>query len=151
MDYSEISESDLEEWLVMAMDLWPYGKDELKKLFYDILLSPAQKSFIVQEKNHPIAFINLSLRNDYVEGSETSPVGYIEGIYVRPEFRKKGIAKKLIALAEKWTLEQGCTELGSDTELRNIESQKFHKRTGFTKSETIVHFIKKINLKQQND
>lgn len=35
----------------------------------------------------------ISLRNDYVEG--TSPVPYIEGFYVKSEFRNKSVAKKL--------------------------------------------------------
>jgi aminoglycoside 6'-N-acetyltransferase I len=89
-------------------------------------------------------FANISIRKDYVEGSNSSPVGYIEGIYVKPEFRKQGIAKNFVEMAEDWSRDRGCKELGSDTEIENVESQKFHRRIGFTRESTIMHFIKAI-------
>ena len=36
-----------------------------------------------------------------------------------------------------------CKELGSDTEMENVESQNFHKGVGFGVESHIVHFIKK--------
>src|SRR5207245_712927 len=96
------------------------------------------------DNGEAIAFADLSIRNEYVEGSNSSPVGYVEGLYVKPEYRKQGIASELVRRAEAWARGRGCTEYGSDTELSNIDSQNFHVRYGFEKAETIVHFIKKL-------
>ena len=71
-------------------------------------------------------------------------VGYIEAIYVKPDHRTQGIARKLAEIAEQWAKERGCTEMASDTEIKNVDSQKFHKKIGFEHAETIVHFIKKV-------
>ncbi len=79
-----------------------------------------------------------------MEGSSSSPVGYVEGIYVKPEYRKQGIARALLGLGEEWSRAHGCNEFASDTEIENVESQAFHLRAGFEEAQTIVHFIKKL-------
>lgn len=151
MNFCEISKNEFNEWLSMGLALWPHAKkDALEKEFKILLASPGHKTFICKNDDTPVAFINLSLRNDYVEGSTTTPVGYIEGIYVKPEFRNKSVAKELVEVAEKWAFQLGCKEMGSDTEIENIESQKFHKNIGFTEAGRIVSFIKKIENGSQH-
>lgn len=49
-----------------------------------------------------VVFANIALRHDYVEGTETSPVGYLEGVYVKENYRKKGYARELVEVCEKW-------------------------------------------------
>jgi len=154
MNFCEISKKDFNEWLTMGLALWPHykkKKNELKKIFEKIIKSPKETFFLCKKKdNKSVAFINISLRSDYVSGSTTSPVGYVEGIYVKPEYRKQGLAKELIRIAEQWALKKGCKELGSDTELDNINSQKFHKNLGFKEVNKVVSFIKTIDKGSQN-
>lgn len=145
MNFCKISEDNFNEWLSMGIALWPHAKKTLKKKFEADLKSDKYKSFLAQDEDGEyLGFINLSLRSDYVQGASSSPVGYVEGIYVKPQYRKQGVAKELIKQAEKWAKKQGCKELGSDAELRNTVSQKFHKNLGFKKDDVIVHYIKKI-------
>lgn len=150
MKYCEISEQDFEELVSMGLSLWPHAKkDELAEEFGESILSLKHKIFLCKnDKNEPIAFIDVSLRSDYVEGSTSNPVGYVEGIYVKPGYRNRGVAKKLIKLAEDWAAKQGCKELASDAELDNIDSQKFHKKIGFKEANKIVCFIRKIGGSQ---
>ena len=147
MNFCEISNKNFNEWVSMGLALWPgHKKKGLEKIFRSELKFDKYKHFLAQNADGEyLGFINLSLRNDYVEGSSSNPVGYVEGIFVKPKYRKQGVAKELIKQAEKWAKKQGCIELGSDTELRNVKSQKFHKNLGFKKAEVIVHYIKKIN------
>lgn len=84
--------------------------------------------------------MSLSLRHDYVEGAESSPVGYLEGIYVRPGHRKKGIAKELVQFAKEWAKNRGCTELASDCEIGNEASRAFHAKMGFAEANRIICF-----------
>ena len=146
MKFTIAIKSDLPDWLEMALALWPHeSKEDMESLFHTLLVSENDEMLIARtDEGIAVGFANISIRNDYVEGSNSSPVGYIEGIYVKPEFRKQGIAKRFIVLAEDWSRERGCTELGSDTEVENVESQKFHRHIGFGGESHIVHFIKRI-------
>ena len=91
------------------------------------------------------AFVSFSVRSDYVEGTKSSPVGYLEGIYVKPNYRKQGIARKMTEFAAKWSAERGCAELASDCLLENEESRKFHNSIGFKEANTIVCFTMDIS------
>ena len=77
------------------------------------------------------------------QGSSTSPVGYLEGIFVLPEHRRRGIARRLVEACQSWAQLQGCKEFASDCELDNLESQRFHQAYGFAEVNRIVCFLKK--------
>ena len=81
---------------------------------------------------------------DYVEGTASTPVGYLEGILVRPEFRRHGLAKQLLQACQCWAREQGCIEFASDCELLNDASLEFHLRMGFSEANRIICFVKKL-------
>lgn len=136
---------DMQNRMEMALALRPdHTHEEITQAMHDILSSDREEAYLVKENDEYIAFADISVRNDYVEGSSWSPVGYLEGIYVKPAYRGRWIAKKLLDIAEKWAAERWCTEMWSDTWLRNTESQEFHKKIGFEEADKIVHFIKKI-------
>ena len=92
----------------------------------------------------PIGFCEVSLRRDYVEGTEGGTVGYIEGVFVLPEYRGRHIAKELIKLSENWAKEKGCDEFASDCELDNAQSLQLHLKTGFKEAGRNIHFVKKL-------
>ena len=141
----EASEKTLDQLTEMAKDLWPDNDyEELKKEFAAMLKANNQKVFLSMADNVSVAFIQLSVRRDYVEGSETSPVGYVEGIYVRPDFRRQGISKELLTKGEEWVREKGCTQMGSDIEDDNDTSYQFHLNTGFKEANRLICFIKDL-------
>ena len=120
-------------------------KNELETDFRIELNSDKHKHFLVQnETGEYLGLINLSLRSDYVQSASSTPVAYVEGIYVKPKYRKQGVTKALVEQAEKWANEQGCQELASDAKLSNLVSQKFHKSLGSYKTGVIVHYLKKV-------
>lgn len=144
--YGPVTRADFNDWLAMGFKLWPYArKNDLSKTFTKILKSQRETAFICRANGKSIAFQNTSLRRDYVAGAHSSPVGYLEGIFVEKNYRGRGIARKLVEEAEKWAAGKGCTEIGSDSELKNIGSRKFHKAIGFKEVERIVAYIKKID------
>jgi aminoglycoside 6'-N-acetyltransferase I len=146
LHYPVMSEADLAASLLLAEALWPNeDAEDLRTHFADIVQSDRWQTILCKtDSGEVIAFANLSIHYEYVEGSESSPVGYVEGIYVNPEYRKQGVAKELVRIGEEWSRLRGCSEYASDTELHNKESQAFHRAIGFDREETIVHFIKKI-------
>lgn len=141
----QVNDISFEDWLKMGMSLWPDNiVEELRHEFLSQLSSGKETTFLYKTHDQYVGFINVSVRNDYVEGSSTSPVGFIEGIYVKPEYRKKGISKELVKLAEEWAKSKGCKEMGSDVEFHNTSSYDFHKSVGFEEANRIICFIKKI-------
>ena len=91
-----------------------------------------------------VGFCECSLRYDYVEGTSSSPVGYLEGIFVLEEYRNLGLASSLLAESEMWAKKKGCTEFASDCELENNDSLKFHLKAGFKEANRIICFKKDL-------
>ena len=129
----------------LACLLWPnHDAAELLEEFAELLKSEGAACFLACEAGVPAGFAQCQLRHDYVEGTQTSPVGYLEGIFVLPEFRRQGLAGELLAACEDWAREQGCKEFASDCELENNASLNFHLRMGFAEVNRIVCFTKML-------
>jgi len=137
--------STLSSLTELALALWPdivYGEEY--SYFENMLQSEHEHCFLAKEDDRYIGFIQLSIRNDYVEGSDSSPVAYIEGIYVDPAFRQQGIASQLLEAAEQWAREKAVTQIASDTEIGNQLSILFHEKAGFVEAGRLVCFIKHL-------
>ncbi|MEQ8336235.1 MAG: GNAT family N-acetyltransferase [Cyclobacteriaceae bacterium] len=146
INLSEFQDSDFDSLLQMALKLWQdFSEAELRRLLKEAHTWGAQK--IIMAKNNDdknIGFAIFTIRREYVEGAKQSPTGYLEGIFVEADFRKKGIAKELVKLGEQWAKANGCIQMGSDTWLADKASRKFHQRIGFWEEEEVVHFLKDI-------
>lgn len=142
---TEYSSADFEALLNMSVDLYhDYSAEETERDLVAFEDKSNYKTYMAKLSGEAIGFITVSIRSDYVEGAKSSPVGYLEAIYVYPEFRKKGIAKQLYEKGESWVHQNGCTEIGSNTWDWNTDSQKFHSKLGFNKEDILVHYIKAI-------
>lgn len=91
-----------------------------------------------------IGFAEASLRSDYVNGTESSPVAFLEGLYVVPSARRKGVAASLVAAVADWARGAGCRELASDAVLENSISHVVHRALGFEETERVVFFRKQL-------
>ena len=58
---------------------------------------------------------------------------YLGFMYVKPEYRGKGINQKIIEALQQWSLEKGITELRLEVYYENIAAIKAYEKTGFTK------------------
>lgn len=143
-----IRKAEQEDYLIvakLAKELWNnHSLEDLENEFKGYLLSDKVCIYIDYENNIPVAFIQVSLRYEYVEGVNSSPVAYLEGIFVKGEHRKKNIAQQLITKCEDWAKEKGCKEMASDCEFENEISYKFHLKTGFKEANRIICFTKQL-------
>lgn len=136
---------DAEILAALAIQMWTeHNSEEMTEEFRELLKSDEVACFIKYEDEKPIGFAQCQLRHDYVEGTESSPVGYLEGILIADGYRKKGYASELLAECEKWAKEKGCTEFASDCELDNTDSLRFHMALGFEEANRIICFRKDI-------
>ena len=129
----------------LAVQMWTeHDPDELAEEFRELTENEDAVCFLKYADGTPVAFAQCQLRHDYVEGTNTSPVGYLEGVFVSEAYRKKGFAAELLAACEKWAKEKGCTQFASDCELENADSLKFHLAMGFEETNRIICLKKKI-------
>ena len=134
--------SDLNRLTALALKLWPdNGPEELAAELAEIMKRDDAAFFLAEDD---AGFAQCQLRRDYVEGTESSPVGYLEGIFVEKSSRGQGIARQLLAACENWAKKQGCREFASDCELDNEGSLAFHLALGFAEANRIICFTKKL-------
>ena len=139
------SVSDAAAAAELAMKLWPgHTAEELREEFSGLLAREDAAVFLAVLDGTAVGFAQCQLRHDYVEGTGSSPVGYLEGIFVAPAYQKQGIARALLASCEKWAKEQGCVEFASDCELDNGSSHSFHLKSGFREANRIICFVKEL-------
>lgn len=130
---------DLKQLASLAVLLWPnHSARDLEYEFSEILAKGESRFFLKYEWNLPVGFAQCQLRHDYVEGTGTSPVGYLEGIFVKEDCRNQGYAKELLAACEAWAKQNGCREFASDCELENTSSFHFHKAMHFAEANRII-------------
>lgn len=145
----EIRKAEFDEAEMVAelsLQLWEnHTTEELTGEFEAVIGSDSSVVYLAMEGNTPKGFAYCGLRNDYVEGTSSSPVGYLEGIYVAADVRKAGVAKMLLTACEKWANERGCKEFASDCALTNDTSLNFHMHMGFTEANRIICFTKTIS------
>ena len=139
------TDEDLVSAAELAALLWPEaGKEELEREFRDLLERTDCALFLASEGDRDVGFAQCQLRHDYVEGTDSSPVGYLEGVYVREGFRRRGTARALLRRCEDWAAGLGCREFASDCELENGESLAFHLKSGFREANRIICFTKPL-------
>ena len=143
---TQAASTDARELARLAIQMWTDNTlDGLEADFSEIIRSENAVCFIKYAEDKPIGFAQCNLRYDYVEGTKTSPVGFLEGIFVQEEFRRRGYARELLTECEKWAKEKQCTEFASDCELDNYDSFKFHSAMGFDEANRIICFKKRIS------
>lgn len=130
-------------WLQMRMALWTDATADDHRGYMAISLAQPERFLqlmMYDEQHQPVGFIEGSIRGDYVNGTESSPVGFVEGVFVAPAWRRKGVARQLFAAIGDWAKARGCRELASDALLENEASQRAHRALGFEETERVVYF-----------
>ncbi|WP_020407048.1 GNAT family N-acetyltransferase [Hahella ganghwensis] len=82
--------------------------------------------FTALQDNVPIGSILVCLQWFY-----NIPQGYIDSIYVKEEYRKSGVAKELLAAAEKWALRKGARSVCLDVSNTNRNAVTAYEKLGF--------------------
>lgn len=142
------SREHLEQWAQLRFALWPWEDalhhaEQAEALYLSD--HPDRAAFVANEADGKLSgFAEATLRRDYVEGCDSSPVVFLEGIYVEPEQRQSGIARALSDAVAAWGRAKGCSEYASNALLDNVDSHAFHAAIGFEETERVVFFRKEL-------
>jgi len=135
------------DWLPLRCAFWDGESEEehLASLRKFTTTHAPYFAFIAHgEDGKALGFAEVSVRRDYVNGTASSPVLYLEGIFVLPEFRGLGISGQLCRSAEDWGRANGMREFASDSDIDNEVSIKAHLGLGFEETDRVVCFRKAI-------
>lgn len=129
----------------LAIQMWEENEiDELTAEFEALIADEECAVFLAKENGQAVGFAQCQLRHDYVEGTDSSPVGYLEGIFVSEGYRRQGTAKALLSACEEWAKAMGCSEFASDCEETNDQSLAFHLALGFEEANRVICFTKRL-------
>jgi aminoglycoside 6'-N-acetyltransferase I len=139
--------ADVDDWLGLRLRLWPNTSlEEHHREIVQQLRDPRRFLALLacDGDGQAVGFAEIALRVDPVNGCVTSPVAFVEGIYVEPGQRRRGAARALLTAAEQWAAAHGCRELAADVLLEDIVSRNFHQATGFMPTERVIFFRKEL-------
>ena len=140
----EPTTTDKAEWHRLRHALWDDADPEelMQELETHLEGKMPIVCFVLDRENGKLGgFLEASIR-PWAEGCTAPNVGYVEGWYVDPDLRGKGFGRRLVDTAEQWAIDQGCTEMGSDAFIDNLDSRAAHKALGYEERSFNVHFRK---------
>lgn len=131
--------TDRDEVVRMRTAFWP--DSEAREV--DALLGASSGESVVLVAERPdgglCGFAEVGVRA-FADGCSTSPVGYLEGIWVDPDARRRGIASRLLDAALDWARARGLSEFASDAAVENAASLAFHAAVGFREAQRLVAY-----------
>jgi len=133
-------------WADMRASLWPDESLQAHEKAIDVLLVSKDAFGLIAETINGTAagFAEIAIRK-YANGCESQPVPFLEGIWVRAQFRRQGVGTHLVEHIQAVLVAQGFQEIGSDTQIDNTISQAAHLGWGFCETERVVYFRKSLS------
>ena len=133
-------------WLELRDALWPQPHDVQLAEMAAIAAEPRRYAAFVaySDDREPAGLAEAALRGDYVNGTQSSPVAFLEGLYVAPPARRQGIGRALVAEVCRWARAVGGREIASDALLANEVSHAVHRALGFAETERVVFYRREL-------
>jgi len=143
MTIAPIQDDEAPDWGEMRLRLWPdcTPADNARDVA-DFRSGASALRLVLMARMDGLAagFAEVSERN-VVDGAGNAPAAYLEGWYVEPQFRGRGVGGALVAAAAAWARQAGFGFLGSDAELHNSASQRAHEALGFQDQGRVVNYL----------
>lgn len=132
--------ADAAAWAQLRLGLWPDADDPLEELAESLVDAEGAVFLACLAGGEAVGFAEVRLRHDYVNGTESSPVGFLEGWYVQPPWQGHAVGRALLAAVQAWTRAAGCSELASDSRMEDVQAHAAHRACGFEETERVVYF-----------
>src|ERR1700730_17708914 len=130
-----------ENWVRLRQALWPDETLEEHRRYAASIVDRPNDAIVYlarEEDGNVVAFAEATLRRDYVNGCSSSPVEFLEGLYVEIPYRGRGLARLLCKALENWATGLGCTEFASDVLLHNKTGQRVHEALSVEESDRVT-------------
>ncbi|MEZ6194798.1 MAG: GNAT family N-acetyltransferase [Planctomycetota bacterium] len=142
-----VGPAEVPSWRAMRGRLWPDETDdhdeEIARYLAGALLLPAITLIARDDGAEPLGFAEATVR-PHADGCESDRVVYLEGWYVEPSARRRGVGAALVRAVEDWGRAQGCREFASDTEVETEVSAAAHRALGLKEVGRVIVFRKDL-------
>lgn len=138
--------ADADRWCTLRTALWPDGSAdehalEIERFFWSG--GDPAACLVAEWTGQVIGFAEFGIRG-HADGCVTDRIGYLEGWYVTPAWRRRGIGRALVTAGEAWARARGCREFASDAALDNRLGQAAHRALGFAEAGRTVSYCKPL-------
>jgi GNAT superfamily N-acetyltransferase len=96
--------------------------------------------FVALEGDRVVGWAAVCAQEAFVEGVG----GYLEGLVVDEAIRGAGIGAQLLAAAEVWARERGCTEMRVHSNVVRNRAHQFYRRLGYATVKSQFYFRKPL-------
>lgn len=147
MTIRQLTLADRSSWLDMRRRLWPErdeGRQEREAARF--LQNPGHSVVLIActRDGTPSAFVEIS-RRPVVEGCDPGPVGFVEGLYVKPQYEGSHLADDLLQAATDWSRSRGCRQLMASADVDDAAGRGWYEGRGFEEAGRMVLFHKPIS------
>ncbi|GEK48904.1 N-acetyltransferase [Bisbaumannia pacifica] len=122
-----------------------YGQESDCVLAYEFIKNRIEREefvvFLAMEKGVSIGFCQLYPSFCSVDAM---PIYILYDLYVKPEYRKHGVARKLMLAAEEHAIKSGKKRLELSTAKNNHSAQKLYESLGWVKDEVFLCYSRDV-------
>ena len=137
----EAEEKDLHLWTELRYALWPDATvAELQEEAQKIFSSDDETCFLAFVDDRPVGFAEVALHT-----GSSDRYAHLEGWYVVPEHRGRGIGSELVGHVEQWCLHRAIARFTSDTTPDYPLSPAAHAHVGFRVLTEMTIFVKDLS------
>lgn len=105
-----------------------------------VLARSSQEFLVADHAERPVGWIHM-LVSEYVEADAFVVIG---GLVVDREYRNQGIGRRLLAKAEEWAAQQGCSVIRLSSSVQRTDAHAFYEHAGYSKLKTQYSFAKAV-------
>ena len=117
---------DVPKLVSLAIQMWKsHTVEDLTKIFCEHIRKGKNIIFLAISEEHIVGFAQCGLRFDYVEGTDSSPVGYLEGIFVLEEYKKATIADIDELVRTRIIVLRAANKLSNDVDMSLVEKESY--------------------------
>lgn len=128
---------DLALWAEGAAALWSDATAADHAAEIAATAGPERRAFAAEGPGGLAGLAEIGLRT-HANGCESRPVPFLEGVWVAPGARRRGVGVALMAHVEQLLRAAGHREIGSDVLIDNAGSLAAHAAWGFVEVERVV-------------
>jgi len=112
-----------------------------------ILLQPGQRFLVAEREDRLVGWVHAIVW----EFVETGAFVVIGGLVVDRSLRKQGIGRTLLANAETWAVEQGCSVVRLWSSIARTEAHRFYEQLGYRNLKSQYSFVKSVGPRAEDD
>ena len=151
MEIRRVSINDLDAFMGLyklsykGLEEYAYTKNRDIKHYFKWLMRRDEEGFFVAEIGEPVGFIACD--TNWISFFDDREVGEIHELFVHPEWRGKGIGKKLLEIGIDYAMTKGRNLIELWVGTTNDTAKKFYEKNGFIEKGSWgkwVRMVKKI-------